>query len=142
MQNRFFDQRFSKLFSLRIVSKISIICFLGRISSSTVRQELFPPTDYSMAPNSISVDLQYACAVAFATARSNLTFCCMRRCPGQENTTPLILTLISRAPNGWCGCRGVKVSGRGRRVSPLLSLFDCPHGDAEGVPGWPRGRAG
>ncbi len=39
-------------------------------------------------------------------------------------------------------CSGVKVSGLGRRVSPLLSLFLCPHGDAEGVPGWPRGRAG
>ncbi len=36
----------------------------------------------------------------------------------------------------------VKISGRGWRVSPLLPLFLFPHGDAGGVPGWPRGRAG
>ncbi len=36
---------------------------------------------------------------------------------------------------------GVKISGAGTAdITPAVP-FRCPHEDAEGVPGWPRGRA-
>ncbi len=40
------------------------------------------------------------------------------------------------------GRSGVKLSesGTGMAGAPPAAPFRCPHGDAEGVPGWPRGR--
>ena len=126
------------------IENLYYLCFWSRISSPTVITELLSLADYSMAPNTISFDVR-TCMLAlwrFAHVQNNVIVCCMRRSPVRREirTDPDLLTLTG--PNGGCGCSGVKISGRGWRVSPLLSLFLCPHGDAEGVPGWPRGRAG
>ena len=126
------------------IENLYYLCFWSRISSPTVIAELLSLADNSVAPNTISFDVR-TCMLAlwrFAHAQKNVIVCCMRRSPVRREirTDPDVLTLTG--PNGGCGCSGVKVSGAGIAGVPPAIPFRCPHGDAEGVPGWPRGRAG
>jgi hypothetical protein len=71
-------------------------------------------------------------------AHRDLIVCCTRRSVGWLDTTSLLTT--KGRLTGWVGFSGVKVSGRGWRVSPLLSPFAvrmemprvCPDGRVGG----------